>query len=248
MVEDRIKPDEPQRVYSVAAQVLSNLSQFAGVVLTPRSAAAFAHIDFLRLSDSRVLLILVTPNGEVQNRILFLERPYSPSQLIEAANFLNQRFAGVPFEDIHRQLKAELQTLSEEVTSLMKTAVEASSDVLAEQAEHVVISGERNLLENVDLSSNMGQLRRLFALFEEKTGLMQLLDLSSRAQGVQIYIGGESQLVPFDEMTVVTAPYQVDGRIVGTLGVIGPTRMAYERVVPIVDITAKLLSSALSQH
>lgn len=248
IVEDRIRPDAPQRVISVAAQVLSSLSQFAGVVLTPRRASVFEHVDFLRLSDTRVLLIIVSPEGEVQNRILFTDRPYSPSQLIEAANYLNQHFAGQSFDQIHQQLKEELHRLSQDFTQLMRDAVEASSEVLAENAEHVVISGERNLLENADLSSNMVQLRRLFALFEEKTGLMQLLDLSSRAHGVQIYIGGESQLVPFDEMTVVTAPYQVDGRVVGTLGVIGPTRMAYERVVPIVDITAKLLSSALSQH
>jgi heat-inducible transcriptional repressor len=130
----------------------------------------------------------------------------------------------------------------------MQAAVEASSEVISETSEGVVISGERNLLENADLSSNMDQLRRLFALFEQKTSLMQLLDVSTRAQGIQIYIGGESELLPMDDMTVVTAPYHVDGRIVGTLGVIGPTRMAYERVIPIVDITAKLLSSALSQH
>ena len=129
----------------------------------------------------------------------------------------------------------------------MQKALEVSSQA-ADTAENMVISGERNLLENVDLAANMDNLRRLFALFEQKTGLMQLLDVSSRAQGVQIYIGGESQLVPMDDMTVVTAPYRVDGRIVGTLGVIGPTRMAYERVIPIVDITAKLLSNALSQH
>ena len=127
----------------------------------------------------------------------------------------------------------------------VQAAVEAGSEALAE-TDDMVIAGERNLLSVADLSSNMSSLRQLFEMFEQKTGLMQLLDVSSKAGGVQIFIGGESKLVPMDEMSVVTAPYEVNGKIVGTLGVIGPTRMAYERVIPIVDITAKLLSNALS--
>ncbi len=243
----RIKPDQPQRVISAAAQVLSKMSQFAGVVLTPRRVSSFRHIEFLRLSETRVLLILVAPDGDVQNRILFTERAYAQPQLIEAANYLNQTFAGQTFETIRARLRDDLQQLKQETSALMQAAVEAGSEAMADEDE-VVIAGERNLLENIDLSADMAKLRQLFQLFEQKTGLLQLLDVSSRAQGVQIFIGGESQLVPIDEMTIVTAPYQVDGRIVGTLGVIGPTRMAYERVVPIVDITAKLLSNALSQH
>jgi heat-inducible transcriptional repressor len=130
----------------------------------------------------------------------------------------------------------------------MQAAVQAGSDAIADSQEQVVISGERNLLAVQDFSSDMGSLRKLFDMFEQKTGLLQLLDVSSRAEGVQIFIGGESGLVPLDECSVVTAPYEVDGQVVGTVGVVGPTRMAYERVIPIVDITAKLLSSALSQH
>ena len=246
-VEGRIRPDQPQRVISAAAQVLSNLSQFAGVVMTPRHGSTFRHIEFLSLSESRVLLIIVTPEGDVQNRILFTTRTYTQAQLIEAANFLNQNFAGQTFDAIRERLRSELVQLRQETGVLMQAAVEAGSEAMADDSG-MIISGERNLLENVDLSANMQKLRQLFALFEQKTGLMQLLDVSSRAHGVQIFIGGESQLFPMDEMTIVTAPYQVDGRIVGTLGVIGPTRMADERVVPIVDITAKLLSNALSQH
>ena len=148
---------------------------------------------------------------------------------------------------MRRRLQGELRQLRDDMARLMQAAVEAGSDAMAEQGEEVVISGERNLLSVSDLSSNMTSLRELFDLFEHKTSLMQLLDLSSKATGVQIFIGGESQLVPLEQMSVVTAPYQVDGQIVGTLGVIGPTRMAYERVIPIVDITAKVLSNALSQ-
>ena len=247
-IENRIRPDQPQRVISAVASALSNLSQFAGVVMTPRRASAFRHIEFLKLSDTRVLLIIVAPDGDVQNRILFVDRAYEQHELIEAANFLNQNLAGLSFAEVRERLRAELQDLKTQMSGLMQAAVEAGSEAMSETAEQVVISGERNLLENADLSANMDKLRRLFALFDQKTGLLQLLDVSSRAHGVQIYIGGESQLVPMDDMSVITAPYQVDGQIVGTLGVIGPTRMAYERVIPIVDITAKLLSNALSQH
>jgi heat-inducible transcriptional repressor len=246
-VGDRIKPDQPQRVISAAAQVLSNLSQFAGVVMSPRRGSSFRHIEFLSLSDARVLLIIVTPDGDVQNRILFPERTFTQSQLIEAANFLNQNFAGQSFDAIRTRLRDDLDSLRQETSTLMAAAIEAGSEAMADDGG-VVFHGQRNLLENMDLSANMQKLRQLFALFEQKTGFMQLLDVSSRAEGVQIFIGGESNLVPMDEMTIVTSPYTVDGRVVGTLGVIGPTRMAYERVVPIVDITAKLLSNALSQH
>jgi len=138
--------------------------------------------------------------------------------------------------------------LRQDMLALMSKAVEVGSEAAAEHNEQVVISGEHNLLHVDDLSSNMEKLRRLFALFDQRTGFLQLLELSSRAEGVRIFIGGESGLVPLDECSVVTAPYEVDGQVVGTVGVIGPTRMAYERVIPIVDITAKLLSSALSHY
>ena len=134
------------------------------------------------------------------------------------------------------------------MVGLMNAAVDASSEALTDTADTVVVSGERNLLQSDDMASNMERLRRLFDVFDRKTALLKLLDISQRAEGVQIYIGDESGVMPLDEMSVVTAPYEIDGRIVGTLGVIGPTRMAYERVIPIVDITAKLLSSALTQQ
>jgi heat-inducible transcriptional repressor len=246
-IADRIRPDQPQRVISTAAQVLSSLSQFAGVVQTPRRAVAFRHVEFMRLSESRILLIIVAPDGDVQNRILFSAQPYTQTQLIEAANFLNQNYAGLSFESIQARVHADVRALQSDITRLMQDAVAASSEALGEADGSMVISGERNLLDNADLSSNLGNLRQLFAMFEQKTSLLKLLDASGRAQGVQIYIGGESQLVPMDDTTVITAPYRVDGEVVGTLGVIGPTRMAYERVIPLVDITARLLSSALSQ-
>jgi heat-inducible transcriptional repressor len=236
----------PQKIIASAAQVLSSLSQFAGVVMTPRRESIFQQIEFLRLSEKRILLVIVAPGGDVQNRLLLTEVDYTPAQLVQSANYINQHYGGLGFDEVRIRLQNELRQLRDDMTSLMQAAVEAGSDAMKDDSENVVISGERNLLSVTDLSSNMTSLRKLFEMFEQKTGLMQLLDVSSKATGVQIFIGGESQLVPMDDMSIVTAPYEVNGRIVGTLGVIGPTRMAYERVIPIVDITAKLLSSALS--
>lgn len=249
-VESKLHPNQstisPHKIIANAAQVLSSLSKFAGVVMTPRHESVFQQIEFLRLSEKRILLVIVAPSGEVQNRLLLTDVDYTPAQLIQAANYINQHYAGISFGEVRARLQGELRQLRDDMTRLMQAAVEAGSDAMAENTDDVVISGERNLLSVTDLASNMTSLRKLFDLFEQKTSLMQLLDVSSKATGVQIFIGGESQLVPVDEMSVVTAPYEVNGKIVGTLGVIGPTRMAYERVIPIVDITAKLLSNALS--
>jgi heat-inducible transcriptional repressor len=248
-LEDQLHPDHPQRVIAQASQLLSELSHFAGVVMTPkRSATAFRQVEFVSLSEKRVLLIIVAPDGDVQNRIMLTDRAYTPSELTIAANFLNQNYAGLSFDTIRTRIRDELTQLREDMTRLMTAAVEVSSEAMGPSSENYVISGERNLLEVSELSSNMTSLRKLFDLFEKKTHLIHLLDISSQAAGVQIFIGGDSAMMPLDECSVVTAPYAVDGRIVGTVGVIGPTRMAYDRVIPIVDITAKLLSSALSAH
>ncbi len=246
-LEEQLQVDSTQRLVTSASQLLSELTRFAGVVMTPRRRTfAFRHIEFLRLSDTRLLLIVVTQEGDVQNRILFTDRPYTHSELVEAANFLNEHFAGVDIEDIRRRLQADLQQLRQDMTGLMTQAIEAGTAALQDGGQPVVITGEKNLLEVEELSSDMDRLRRLFTLFEQKTGFLRLLESSVRGHGVQIFIGGDSGLVPLDECSVVTAPYEVDGQVVGTVGVIGPTRMAYERVIPIVDVTAKLLSAALS--
>jgi heat-inducible transcriptional repressor len=248
-LEGQLQPDNTQRLVASASHLLSDLTRFAGVVMTPRRrTAAFRHIEFVNLSERRILLIIVTPEGDVQNRIIVTERGYSPAELTETANYLNQNYAGMTFDEIRSRLHEELKKLREDMLQLMTRAVEAGNEAVTQPGDAYVLSGEGNLLNVQDLSSNMQSLRRLFDLFEQRTGLLQLLDMSSRAQGVQIFIGGESGLVPLDECSIVTAPYKVDGQVVGTVGVIGPTRMAYERVIPIVDITARLLSSALSQH
>jgi len=246
-LEGELHPDNPQRVIQSASQILSQLTQFAGVVMTPRRALSFKHIEFLKLSEKRVLLIVVTPDGDVQNRILFTERDYSPAELVETANYINQNYAGQTLEDLRGRLQGELRDIRRDMTELMTAALEAGS-ALAEGGEQYVVSGERNLFAMRDLSQDMGRMRQLVEMFERKSSLLQILDLSLRGQGVQIFIGGESGVSAPDDVSVVTAPYRVDGEVVGTVGVIGPTRMAYDRVVPIVDVTAKLLSSALSQH
>lgn len=238
---------EPTRAVNAAASLLSNLSQFAGVVLAPRRSQVFRQVEFIRLSERRVLLIIVTPDGDVQNRILFASRDYTEQELLEASNFFNQHFAGMSFDAVKVSIKDELSSLQADISRLMQAAVEAGTTA-DDSDDNVVISGESKLLDISDIASDMQRLRRLFSLFEQKTDLLQLLDVSTRAQGVQIYIGGDSRLVPMEDVSVITAPYGVDGKIVGTLGVIGPSRMAYERVIPIVDITAKLLSNALSHH
>jgi heat-inducible transcriptional repressor len=244
---EQLQPDQPQRVIAHAAQLLSNLSNFVGVVTVPRKASVFRHIEFLRLSERRVLVIMVAPDGDVQNRVIFTAQDYTQAQLVEASNYLTANYAGLTIEQVRERLKSEVDALRGEIAALMQAAVRAGSDAMDNDAEQVVISGERKLLAVRDFSSDMESLRRLFDLFEQKTQLMRLLEVSSRAEGVRIWIGGESMVVPYEELSIVSAPYEIDGRIVGTLGVIGPTRMAYDRMIQIVDITSRLVSNALSQ-
>ena len=248
LVPPKLVAEQPQKVIVNAANLLSSLSQFVGVVMAPRRTSVFRHIEFLRLSEKRFLVIIVSPEGDVQNRVIFTEVDYTSSQLVEAANYLNGHYAGLSIEQVRERLKNEVETLRGEIASLMQAAVNAGSEALTREQDEVVISGERNLLAVSDFSSDMGHLRRAFDLFEQKTQIMRLLDISSQAEGVRIYIGGESQVVPFEELSIVSAPYEVDGQIVGTLGVIGPTRMAYDRMIQIVDITSKLVSNALSHQ
>jgi heat-inducible transcriptional repressor len=248
-LEGQLQPDQPQRVIGAASNLLSQLTHFAGVVVTPRKdAVRIRQIEFIPLSEGRVLLIIVTTNGDVQNRILTTKRSYSSSELVTAANYLNAHYTGLDFEAIRQRIQAELKQLHTDMSELMTAAVDAGTEAVQETASQYVLSGETNLLDVEELSSNMARLRELFKLFDQKTSLLQLLDISNRAQGVQIFIGGESGLAQLDECSVITAPYEVDGLVVGSVGVIGPTRMAYERVIPIVDITARLLSGALSSR
>ena len=243
---EQLQPDQPQRVIAQAAHLLSSLSHFVGVVTAPKRASVFHHIEFLRLGEKRLLVILVSPDGDVQNRVIFTARDYPASELVEASNYLNTHYAGLAIDEVQLRLRHEIDTLRAEIALLMQAAVRAGTAALADNTEQLVVSGERNLLGVQDFGNDLGSLRKMFDLFEQKTELMRLLDTSSRAEGVRIYIGGESGVVPYEELSIVSAPYEVDGRIVGTLGVIGPTRMAYERMIHLVDITARLVGNALS--
>jgi heat-inducible transcriptional repressor len=247
-LESELQSPDPQELVDSTAKLLSELTRFAGVVMIPRRrSVSFRHLEFLPLSDKRILLIIVAADGNVQNRIISAERVFTASELTQAANFFNQHFSGKTFDEVRQKLHAELRQMQSDITRLMSAAVDAGDKAMNED-DGLVLAGESKLFNVADLSSNIVSLRKLFEAFENRTSLLQLLDNSQRAEGVQIFIGGESGYSPLDECSMVTAPYEVDGEVVGTLGVIGPTRMAYERVIPIVDITAKLLSNALSIH
>jgi heat-inducible transcriptional repressor len=243
-----LAPDQPQKVMSNAAHLLSNLSQFVGIVVAPRRTSMFRHIEFLRLSECRFLVIIVSPDGDVQNRVVFTKVDHTQTQLVEAANYLNTHYVGLTIDQAYERLKSEVDTLRVEIASLMNAAVNANSDAISESQDDVIISGERNLLSVSDFSNDMSNLRRAFELFEQKAQLIRLLDMTGQAEGVRIFIGGESQVMPYEDLSIVSATYDIDGQIVGTLGVVGPTRMAYDRMIHIVDITAKLVSNALSRH
>ncbi|MDD2742762.1 MAG: heat-inducible transcriptional repressor HrcA [Rhodocyclaceae bacterium] len=248
-MEEALQGRPANQIIASASHLLSGLTHFAGVVIAPRRAPSrIRQIEFLTLSEKRILLIIVTTDGDVQNRVLTTEKSYSSAELVSAANYLNQNFAGMDFEQIRQRLSVEIQQLRDDIKPLMTQALEAGDAALSESSAPYVISGERNLLDVEELSSNMKRLRELFDLFEQRSSLIRLLDVSNRAAGVKIFIGGESGIATLDECSVVAAPYVVNGQVLGSVGVIGPTRMAYERVIPIVDITAKLLSSALSQQ
>ena len=242
---------DPKAIISVASHVLSSITHLAGVVTVPRQPhQSLSQIEFLPLSDNRVLAVMVVNGRDVQNRIVQLERYYSADELRRAANFLNQQFAGKEISRVREDLVGELAQAGEQLNQLMRDAILVARQMVgpavAEEAEYV-IAGETNLMEFAELS-NVDKLRRLFEAFTAKRDILHLLDQSLRAEGVQIFIGQESGYQILDDCSLVTAPYMLDNETVGVLGVIGPTRMAYERVIPIVDMTARLLGSALNSR
>lgn len=243
----QLQPDQPSRLITQASNMLSELTQFTGLVATSkRSAMTIRQVEFLRLSDKRVLLIIVMPDGEVENRVLVLPRDYTQSQLTEAGNFLTLHYAGCSFAQLRERVQGELRQLHQDMNALMMAALAVGDAVEAKQEDGYVVSGQHHLLDVADFSGDMNRLRGLFDLFEKKTDLLHLLEASRHGQGVHIFVGAETGLASLAACSVITSPYSADGKVIGTLAVIGPKRMDYQRVVPIVDMTAKLLSYALS--
>ena len=244
------RSDDPTALVAAASKMLSSITQLAGVVTLPRQEhKELTQIEFLSLSDNRVLAVLVTNGREVQNRVMQLERTYSSEELRRAANYLNQQFAGRDLSTVREKLVAQLKQTREHLNQSMIDAIWLAQQVVASDEARppmqYVIAGETNLMGFAELSS-VEKLRRLFEAFNQQHDVLHLLDQSLRAEGVQIFIGHESGHTIFDDCSVITAPYAIDKEVVGVLGVIGPTRMAYERVIPIVDLTARLLGAALN--
>jgi heat-inducible transcriptional repressor len=231
------------------SKLLSGITNMAGVVRLPRRERnSFRQIEFLRLSHSRVLAILVTNEEEVHNRIIHTKRQYSPTELEQAANYLNARFAGRDMGAVRDKLVQEMQADRRRMDRIMARAVEMAGQVVEgrDAPGDYMLSGQTNLMEFDELA-NMERMKRLFEAFTEKQEILHLLDRCMGADGVQIFVGEESGYQIMDGCSLVTAPYKVDDQVVGVLGVIGPTRMHYERVIPIVDVTARLLGAALKQ-
>jgi len=238
---------EPGKLITSASQLLSGITHMAGVVRLPkRERASFRQIEFLRLSGTRVLAILVTNEEEVLNRVIHTKRIYTESELEQAANYLNAKFKGQGLRKVRSDLVQEMREAREHMDQIMARAMEMAGQVVvdSEDDEEYQIAGQTNLMDFDELAS-MERLKHLFQDFTEKQQILHLLDHCMDADGVQIFIGGESDYGIFDGCSLVTAPYKVEERVVGVLGVIGPTRMAYERVIPIVDVTARLLGAAL---
>lgn len=240
--------DSSTDLIATVSQLLSSATQLAGVVTVPRArAASISQIEFVGLSENRVLVVLVFNDREVQNRIIQLERRYSPDELKRASNYLNEQFRGRTLREVRQEILRQLSETHAHMNQIMLDAISVAQQVFdtGEGKLEYVIKGETNLMGVAELTS-VEKLRRLFEAFNEKRDFLHLLDQSLKAEGVQIFIGHESGYQILDDVSVVTAPYADADGVVGVLGVIGPTRMAYERVIPIVDMTAKLLGAALN--
>lgn len=240
--------DDPEALVSSVSDLLSKITNLAGVVSVPKGHhATLRQIEFLSLSDNRLLAILVINDREVQNRILHTDHAYSASELQRAANFINENYAGVNLQEIRERLLADLEQTRDSMNQAMHDIIAVARSVMEGAATphaEFVVTGETNLMNFAELS-DINTLRRLFDAFSRRRFMLDLLDRSINASGVQIFIGEESGVQILDDCSIVTAPYRTEDNSIGVLGVIGPTRMAYDRVVPIVDITARLLGSVL---
>jgi heat-inducible transcriptional repressor len=240
--------DNPASLLGTVSSMLSEFTRMAGVVTVPRAPrVTLRQIEFLPLSEQRVLVILVVNDAEVQNRILHTDRDYTTSELQQAQNYINQHYAGTDLHTVREKLVADLDEMRDSVNEAMRdiiTVAQTVMDSAGQSDDEYVLAGETKLMEFAELS-DVEKLRRLFDAFSHKSLILDLLDRSINADGVRVFIGEESGYRILDDCSIVTAPYHVDDDTIGVLGVIGPTRMAYDRVVPIVDVTARLLESVL---
>lgn len=241
--------DDPEHLLATASRQLSEVTSMAGVVMVPkRKLIALRQVEFLPLSHNRVLVILVVNEQEVQNRIIQTRRNYSASELQQIANYLNAVCAGRDLRQARQALLGEMDDTRSHMNQLMADAVQMAQHIFTEdeQSGDYLLDGQTNLMSYEEMA-NLDKLRKLFDAFNQKRDILQLLDQAVDADGVQLFIGDESGYEVLDECSVVTSPYQVEGEVMGVLGVIGPTRMAYDRVIPIVDVTAQLLGASLNQ-
>ncbi len=236
-----------QEMLGRVSGVLSQLTHFVGLVTVPkREQFAFRQIDFVQLAPCRVLVILVFTDNEVQNRVLDLPRAHTPGELEQLANFLNQNFSGLPIDEIRRRIVAEMEAARDSIDRVLRSAIDlANASFHVPSREAFVVSGQTNLMGLSELAS-VDRLRELFEAFNRKREIAKLLDGCIHAEGVRLFIGDESGFAPLGGCSVVTAPYGADGKTLGVIGVIGPTRMDYDRVIPVVQTTAQMLSRALT--
>jgi len=248
-LQQQLDPDmEMNELVSHASKLVSEMTQMAGIVSVPKQTnAKLRHIEFLPLPDKRILAILVTNEKDVQNKVLHLDREYSTDELQHAANFLNQQFTGQDIDEVRRSLIKDLENTQQDVDAVMKTAVEVASKALSNDelaSPDFIVQGEKNLVRYND-NTDREQLQHLFEIFDRKREMLGLFDRCVHNEGVKIFIGHEAGFEGFGDCSVITAPYSIKGKPIGVLGVIGPARMNYDQVIPVVDMTARLLGDAL---
>ena len=243
--------DDVPALMQRASSMLSDITRLAGVVMLPRpEQSRLRQIEFVALSARRILVILVVNEREVQNRIINTARDFSPAELQQVSNYLNEIFAGKELNYVRATILDELEKMKEQVNQSMQAAIEMAqtafdAEAATEPDDDLLFSGQTNLMDVAELA-DIDQLKKLFESFNQKRDILHLLEQAINADGIQIFIGEESGYDVLDNYSVVTAPYEVGGQMLGVLGVIGPTRMHYERVIPIVDITARMLGCALN--
>ncbi|MBT8129819.1 MAG: heat-inducible transcriptional repressor HrcA [Gammaproteobacteria bacterium] len=250
-LKNELDPDQNKdALINHASQMVSELTHMAGIITVPKaSQATLRHIEFLPLSDQRILAIMVINEREVQNRVLHMQRSYTTTELLEASNFLNQSFSGRDIYEVREILLTSMQETRRNIDAIMQTAIEVADATFSESLDsrdEYLVQGETNLVRFGE-SYDTDQLKQLLEVFDHKREMLGLLDRCIQADGVKVFIGNETGFKGLGDCSVITAPYTVKGEPLGVLGVIGPARINYNVVIPVVDVTAKLLGEALNK-